>query len=59
MTEPNLTAEQIDARMEAYAEATEHLNMDWADTEEERRQGDIVAEQIRQMAKRWYERVKA
>lgn len=50
---PPLTQEQIDARMLAFEEAAEHLEQEWAETEEEHRQGLIVAEFIRNQAENW------
>lgn len=49
-----LTKEEIEARMEAYEEAANHLEMDVTDTDEEKKQAAIVAAQIRKIAERFY-----
>lgn len=54
-----LTPEQIQARMTAYDEVIGHLSMDVYDTPEERKQGEIVAKQIRQLALRFQDKYQA
>ena len=46
----NMKKVNWDARAEAYAEAAEHLIMDWTDDKEEQREGEIVAKQLRKAA---------
>lgn len=50
---PALTEEQIDARMTAFEEAALHLEQAWSDSDEEHRQGLIVADWIRNQAENW------
>jgi len=45
---------KIDARMEAFEEASVHLEGDWTHDPEERKQSEIAARIIRNYAYRWY-----
>ena len=47
-----MTAEEWEARAEAFEEAATHLNLPWTDDATEQKQGDIAAEKIRGLAKR-------
>lgn len=45
-----LTDEQRSARIAAFEEAADHLDMDWTDNPEERSQSKIVSAKLRAMA---------
>ena len=49
-----LTKKQIDARMEMYQEAIEHLDGDVCDTAVEREQANIVQQELRGIAEKFY-----
>lgn len=50
-----MTRTEIDARMEAYDEAIEHIDlMDWTNDKEERRQSKKLAAILRRHRDRWY-----
>jgi hypothetical protein len=47
-----MTSKERDAKVEALNEAAEHLEMNWSDDAEERRQGRIVAAELRRRVDR-------
>ncbi len=53
-----LTEEQVEARMEMYAECIEHLNMDITTDPVEIEQGISVQKQLRSIADKFYKRYK-
>lgn len=49
-----MTGEEIDARMEGFNEAVEHLGLSVCDTEVERKEYAAAAKMIRESADAWY-----
>ncbi|RMV90773.1 hypothetical protein [Pseudomonas coronafaciens] len=54
-----LTVEQMDARYEALAEASEHLCMNWTDKPIEAVEGEIMADWLHAQAVNWLAKAQA
>lgn len=51
-----LTDKQLQARYEAYLEASGHLRLDWTEDETERVEGNKVADMLERQALKWLRR---
>lgn len=54
-----LSEVEIEARMRGYEEAADHLTMNVCDTDVERKQFAVVEKQIRDMALKWYNKIRS
>lgn len=48
---------EINARMEAYEQAILSLESQWTDDFVERQQGNILRDQLREQAEKWYRKM--